>query len=106
MKVFAISGALKCVCCMCQINPILACTPKNRYICAPLILDIGKDVNAAQLSKFNQSTWCLQVISFDVKPGNILLDKTMTIAKLSDMGLAKLLTRSQTMTMMVRPPVC
>lgn len=46
------------------------------------------------------------MISFDVKPGNILLDKTMTIAKLSDMGLAKLLTRSQTMTMMVRPPLC
>ena len=38
-----------------------------------------------------------------MKPGNILLDKTMTVAKLSDMGLAKLLTRSQTMTMMVRP---
>ena len=37
-----------------------------------------------------------------MKPANILLDKSHTIAKLSDMGLAKLLTRSQTMTVMVR----
>lgn len=40
------------------------------------------------------ATLLLQVISFDVKPGNILLDITQTIAKLSDMGLAKLQTQS------------
>ena len=40
------------------------------------------------------ATLLSQVISFDVKPGNILLDITKTIAKLSDMGLAKLQTQS------------
>lgn len=33
----------------------------------------------------------LQIISFDVKPENILLDNTMTIARLTDVGLAKVM---------------
>lgn len=31
----------------------------------------------------------MQVISFDVKPENVLLDPTMTVASLTDVGLAK-----------------
>ena len=44
----------------------------------------------------------LQVISFDVKPANVLLDRTGRHAKLADVGLAKVLEHSQTMTNMVR----
>ncbi|BDA51291.1 probable LEAF RUST 10 DISEASE-RESISTANCE LOCUS RECEPTOR-LIKE PROTEIN [Coccomyxa sp. Obi] len=40
-----------------------------------------------------------QVISFDVKPENILLDHTMTVAKLADVGLAKVLEGTHTDTM-------
>ena len=42
-----------------------------------------------------------QVISFDVKPANVLLDRSMKHAKLADVGLAKVLERSMTMTVMV-----
>ena len=46
-----------------------------------------------------------QVISFDVKPANVLLDRGGKHAKLADVGLAKVLEHSQTMTNMVgRPP--
>ena len=43
----------------------------------------------------------MQVISFDVKPANVLLDRTGKQAKLADVGLAKILEHSQTMTNMV-----
>ena len=43
----------------------------------------------------------MQVISFDVKPANVLLDRTGRHAKLADVGLAKILEHSQTMTNMV-----
>ena len=43
----------------------------------------------------------VQVISFDVKPANVLLDRSMKHAKLADVGLAKVLERSMTMTVMV-----
>ena len=43
----------------------------------------------------------VQVISFDVKPANVLLDRSMKHAKLADVGLAKVLERSLTMTVMV-----
>ena len=43
----------------------------------------------------------VQVISFDVKPANVLLDRSMRHAKLADVGLAKVLERSMTMTVMV-----
>lgn len=43
-----------------------------------------------------------QVISFDVKPENILLDHSMTVAKLTDVGLAKILLDDHTFTQMVR----
>ena len=43
----------------------------------------------------------LQVISFDVKPANVLLDRSGKHAKLADVGLAKVLEHSQTMTNMV-----
>ena len=43
----------------------------------------------------------MQVISFDVKPANVLLDRTGMGAKLADVGLAKVLEHSQTMTNMV-----
>lgn len=46
----------------------------------------------------------MQVISFDVKPANVLLDRTGKNAKLADVGLAKILEHSQTMTNMVNPP--
>ncbi|BDA51317.1 probable serine/threonine-protein kinase DDB_G0281745 at C-terminar half [Coccomyxa sp. Obi] len=39
------------------------------------------------------------VISFDVKPENVLLDHTMTVARLTDVGLAKVLEGSHTNTM-------
>ena len=42
-----------------------------------------------------------QVISFDVKPANVLLDRSLKHAKLADVGLAKVLERSMTMTVMV-----
>lgn len=32
---------------------------------------------------------CVQIISFDIKPENVLLDPTMTVARLTDVGLAK-----------------
>ncbi|CAL5222010.1 g4300 [Coccomyxa viridis] len=41
-----------------------------------------------------------KVISFDVKPANVLLDRTGKHAKLADVGLAKVLEHSQTMTNM------
>ncbi|CAK0786624.1 hypothetical protein CVIRNUC_009838 [Coccomyxa viridis] len=41
-----------------------------------------------------------KVISFDVKPANVLLDRSMKHAKLADVGLAKVLERSLTMTVM------
>ena len=41
------------------------------------------------------------MISFDVKPANVLLDRAMRSAKLADVGLAKVLEHSQTLTMMV-----
>ena len=44
----------------------------------------------------------VQVISFDVKPANVLLDRTGKGAKLADVGLAKVLEHSQTVTNMVR----
>lgn len=43
----------------------------------------------------------LQVVSFDVKPANVLLDRTGQHAKLADVGLAKVLEHSHTMTNMV-----
>ena len=43
----------------------------------------------------------LQVISFDVKPANVLLDRAGKHAKLADVGLAKVLEQSHTMTNMV-----
>ncbi len=46
----------------------------------------------------------MQVISFDVKPANVLLDRTGKHAKLADVGLAKVLEHSQTMTNMVSSP--
>jgi serine/threonine protein kinase len=49
----------------------------------------------------------VQVISFDVKPANVLLDRSGKHAKLADVGLAKVLEHSQTMTNMVgRPLIC
>ncbi|BDA51310.1 probable serine/threonine-protein kinase DDB_G0281745 at C-terminar half [Coccomyxa sp. Obi] len=48
---------------------------------------------------FKSAAGKLQVISFDVKPENILLDHTMTIARLTDVGLAKVLEGSHTNTM-------
>jgi serine/threonine protein kinase len=45
-----------------------------------------------------------QVISFDVKPANVLLDRGGKHAKLADVGLAKVLEHSQTMTNMVGCP--
>ena len=44
----------------------------------------------------------MQVICFDVKPANVLLDRSMKHAKLADVGLAKVLERSVTMTVLVR----
>ncbi len=44
----------------------------------------------------------MQVVSFDVKPTNIMLDRSLRVAKLADMGLAKILNQSHTMTHMVR----
>ena len=41
------------------------------------------------------------MISFDVKPANVLLDRSGKHAKLADVGLAKVLEHSQTMTNMV-----
>ena len=62
----------------------------------------------SSLSATQQSpSQCLdmQVISFDVKPANVLLDRTGKHAKLADVGLAKILEHSQTMTNMVSLPL-
>ena len=51
----------------------------------------------------NSDIWHMpsQVISFDVKPANVLLDRTGKHAKLADVGLAKVLEHSHTMTNLV-----
>ena len=43
----------------------------------------------------------VQVVVFDIKPENILLDHTQTDAKLADVGLAKVLASSHTYTVQV-----
>ena len=58
---------------------------------------------SVSMSYHNPETMALrlQVISFDVKPANVLLDRSGKDAKLADVGLAKVLEHSQTMTNMV-----
>ena len=43
-----------------------------------------------------------QIVWFDCKPGNVLLDHTGLVAKISDVGLSKMLAASQTETVLVR----
>ena len=43
----------------------------------------------------------IKVIWFDCKPGNVLLNRAGTIAKISDVGLSKMLAGSQTETALV-----
>ena len=42
-----------------------------------------------------------QIVWFDCKPGNVLLDETGSVAKISDVGLSKMLATSQTETVLV-----
>ena len=42
------------------------------------------------------------IVWFDCKPGNVLLDHTGLVAKISDVGLSKMLAASQTETVLVR----
>ena len=41
------------------------------------------------------------IVWFDCKPGNVLLDETGSVAKISDVGLSKMLATTQTETVLV-----
>ena len=41
---------------------------------------------------------------FDIKAGNVLLDADKVTAKITDVGLSKMLAGSNTATLLVRPP--
>ena len=47
---------------------------------------------------------CAQIIVFDIKAGNVLLDTDRVTAKITDVGLSKMLAGSNTATLLVRPP--
>lgn len=44
----------------------------------------------------------VQVIVFDIKAGNVLLDQDGVTAKITDVGLSKMLAGSNTATLLVR----
>ena len=46
----------------------------------------------------------MQIIVFDIKAGNVLLDADRVTAKITDVGLSKMLAGSNTATLLVRPP--
>ncbi len=47
------------------------------------------------------------IIVFDIKAGNVLLDQDGVTAKITDVGLSKMLAGSNTATLLVRyPPAC
>ena len=43
----------------------------------------------------------MQVVHFDIKPQNILIDHSGVVAKISDMGLSRILAGTQTNTLLV-----
>ena len=45
---------------------------------------------------------CSQVIMFDIKSNNVLLNGKGVIAKISDVGLSKIMASSNTATLLVR----
>ena len=47
---------------------------------------------------------CAQIIVFDIKAGNVLLDTDMVTAKITDVGLSKMLAGSNTATLLVSAP--
>ena len=50
---------------------------------------------------------CVQIIVFDIKAGNVLLDQDRVTAKITDVGLSKMLAGSNTATLLVgRPSLC
>ena len=49
------------------------------------------------------SPCCAQIIVFDIKAGNVLLDQDGVTAKLADVGLSKILAGSNTATLLVGP---
>ena len=44
----------------------------------------------------------LQVIVFDIKAGNVMMDQDGVTAKITDVGLSKVLAGSNTATLLVR----
>lgn len=60
-------------------------------VCPRSMLQMGTEVPAH-----------VQIIIFDVKPANILLDEACITAKVTDVGLAKVIAGSNTETLLVR----
>ena len=53
------------------------------------------------LRRFVRAFYPVQVIVFDIKAGNVMLDQDGVTAKITDMGLSKILAGSNTATLLV-----